>query len=100
MRNNQIEVAEVDHRYTTKTYTEEALKFIDSHKGEPFFLYLAHNMPHVPIYVSENFEGNSERGLYGDVIEEIDWSVGQIIYKLKEFAYYDGDRIRSDRNGK
>ncbi len=84
MRNNQIEKVEVDQRYTTKTYTEEALNFIDAHLKEPFFLYLAHNMPHVPIYASENFEGKSARGLYGDVIEEMDWGVGQILQKLKE----------------
>lgn len=51
--------------------------------GQPFFLYLAHSMPHVPLYASEAFEGKSPRGLYGDVIEEIDWSAGQVLEKLK-----------------
>ena len=83
MRGNEVESFKVDQHLTTKTYTEEALKFIESHKEDPFFLYVAHNMPHVPIYASEDFEGTSERGLYGDVIEEIDWSVGEIIKKLE-----------------
>lgn len=68
----------------TKRYTEEALKFISKNKKEPFFLYLAHSMPHVPLYRSEEFAEKSKRGLYGDVIEEIDWSVGQIMKTLKD----------------
>lgn len=72
-----------DQTQTTKTYTEKALNFIDRNKEKPFFLYLAHSMPHVPIYASEDFLGTSERGLYGDVIQEIDWSVGQILNKLE-----------------
>lgn len=84
MRGNEVEQFKVDQKYITKTYTEEALRFIDNHKDEPFFLYLSHNMPHVPIYASEDFLGTSERGLYGDVIQEIDWSVGQVIKKLED----------------
>ncbi len=82
MRGNEVEAFEVDQRYTTQKYTQEALAFINHHKEEPFFLYLAHSMPHVPIYASPEFEGRSEKGLYGDVIEEIDWSVGQIMNQL------------------
>lgn len=82
MRGNEVEDYQVDQRYITKRYTEEALSFIDHHKEKPFFLYLAHNMPHVPIYASEEFQGTSERGLYGDVVQEIDWSVGEILEKL------------------
>ncbi|WP_221031505.1 sulfatase family protein [Actomonas aquatica] len=67
-----------DQRFTTRTYTERAVDFIRRHPDGPFFLYLAHNMPHVPIYASPEFEGTSQRGLYGDVIQELDWSVGQI----------------------
>lgn len=81
---NEVVEDEVDQRYTTRTYTEKALDFIDRKAGSPFFLYVAHSMPHVPLYASENFEGKSPRGLYGDVIEEIDWSVGQILKKLNE----------------
>ena len=72
-----------DQHYITRTYTEKALDFIDRKKDGPFFLYLAHSMPHVPIYASENFVGTSERGLYGDVIQELDWSVGEILTKLE-----------------
>ncbi len=84
MRGNDVEEFKVDQRYTTRTYTEESLKFIDSSEGKPFFLYLAHNMPHVPIYASPEFEGTSGRGLYGDVIQELDWSVGEVLKKLEE----------------
>ena len=80
---NEVVEDEVDQRYTTRTYTEKALDFIGRKAGSPFFLYVAHSMPHVPLYASEDFEGKSPRGLYGDVIEEIDWSVGQILEKLE-----------------
>ncbi len=67
----------------TKRYTEEALKFIEANQDQPFFLYLAHSMPHLPISTSEEFVGKSKGGLYGDVVETIDWSTGQIMDKLK-----------------
>ena len=73
----------------TKRYTEKTLSFIDKNKEQPFFLYLAHSMPHVPLFASEKFKGKSERGLYGDVVEEIDWSVGEIVKKLKEQNLYE-----------
>ena len=60
------------------------MKFIKQNKEEPFFLYLAHSMPHVPLFASKDFQGRSERGLFGDVVEEVDWSVGQIIKALKD----------------
>lgn len=66
----------------TTWYTERVVDFIERAKDEPFFLYLAHSMPHVPLYVSDKFAGKSERGLYGDVIMEIDWSVGQVVEAL------------------
>lgn len=72
-----------DLNHLTTWYTERAVKFIDDNKSRPFFLYVAHNMPHVPLGVSDKFRGKSARGLYGDVIEEIDWSVGQILAALK-----------------
>ncbi|MCR9015431.1 sulfatase [Aquiflexum gelatinilyticum] len=84
LRGNDVVDFKVDQQYTTKTYTEESLKFIDSAVGNPFFLYLAHNMPHVPIYASPDFQGTSNRGLYGDVIQELDWSVGEVLRKLEE----------------
>ena len=67
----------------TTWYTERAVSFIERNQARPFFLYLAHNMPHVPLHVSDKFRGKSEQGLYGDVIEEIDWSVGQVMEALK-----------------
>ncbi len=68
----------------TKRYTEEAIRFIRANKEKPFFVYLAHNLPHVPLFRSKEFEGKSLRGLYGDVIEEIDHGVGQILDTLGE----------------
>lgn len=67
----------------TKRYTEEATGWIREHQDQPFFLFLGHSMPHVPIFRSPAFEGHSEAGLYGDVIEEIDWSVGEIVAALE-----------------
>ncbi len=77
------EMTPEDQAQLTTWYTERAVKFIDANKDRPFFFYLAHNMPHVPLFVSDKFKGKSERGLYGDVIEEIDWSVGEVLAALK-----------------
>lgn len=73
-----------DQRLLTKRYTEEAISFIKKNKSKPFFLYYPNNFPHVPLYASDDFKGKSKRGLYGDVVEELDWSVGQILKTLKE----------------
>ena len=73
----------VDQTTLTKRYTERAVDFITENKDGPFFLYLAHTMPHIPIYASLDFKDKSKRGLYGDVIEELDWSVGEILNTLK-----------------
>lgn len=73
-----------DQRYITKRYTEKAVDYIKSHKDTSFFLYLPHSMPHTPLFASEQFRGESLRGLYGDVIEEIDWSVGEVLNAIKE----------------
>ncbi|MBI4557846.1 MAG: sulfatase [Candidatus Hydrogenedentes bacterium] len=67
----------------TQRYTAEALQFIRVNKDRPFFLYLPHTMPHVPLHASEAFRGKSAGGLFGDVVEELDWSVGQILEELK-----------------
>ncbi|MCC5937090.1 MAG: sulfatase [Lunatimonas sp.] len=83
MRNTEIIERPADQTTITKRYTEEAIAFMDSHKEQPFFVYLAHNLPHVPLFVSEDFVGISDRGLYGDVVEEIDWGVGQILDYLR-----------------
>ena len=84
MRGNKVFSHTVDQTQLTKTYTQEAIDFIDRVKEQPFFLFFSHNMPHVPLYASDDFLGSSDRGLYGDVVQEIDWSVGQIIKKLKD----------------
>ncbi|MFC2167107.1 sulfatase-like hydrolase/transferase [Acidobacteriota bacterium] len=73
-----------DQRHLTRRYTEQAKSFIKSHRNDPFFLYLPHSMPHLPLHVSDEFKGKSELGLYGDVLEELDWSVGQILQTLKD----------------
>ena len=72
-----------DQTQLTTWYTEHAVKFIERKKDQPFFLYLAHNMPHVPLHVSSKFKDRSGRGLYADVIMEIDWSVGEVLRALK-----------------
>ena len=69
----------------TTQITERSVEFIKKNKENPFFLYIAHPQPHVPLYVSDKFKGKSKRGLYGDVIMEIDWSVGQVLAALKEY---------------
>jgi arylsulfatase A len=74
---------EPDQSQLTRRYTEYAVDFIARHAGEPFFLLLAHSMPHWPIAASERFRGTSPRGLYGDVIAEIDWSVGEVLGALE-----------------
>ncbi len=73
-----------DQSLLTKRYTERSVSFIKKNKDQPFFLYLAHTMPHIPLFASDKFRGKTEHGIYGDVIEEIDWSVGKILSTLKE----------------
>ena len=81
-RGNDVVAPDVDQSQLTKLLTEEAADFIDRSADQPFFLLLAHPMPHVPIYASAAFENVSERGSYGDVIEELDWSVGEVLAAL------------------
>lgn len=83
----------VDQRTLTERYTREAIQFIEGHRDEPFFVYLPHSMPHIPLYVSDKFEGRSEAGLYGDVIETIDWSVGEIMAALKRLELDDNTLV-------
>ena len=72
-----------DQSQLTRRYTEKAIQFIAKNKDRPFSLYLPHTMPHIPLYASGRFKGRSKQGLYGDVIMELDWSVGQILNTLK-----------------
>jgi len=80
--NNHVLMAPVDQRYLTKWCTDKAIEFIKDHSETPFFTYIPYNMPHNPIYASNGFEGKSSNGIYGDAIEEIDYSVGRIISLL------------------
>lgn len=82
-----------DQSMLTTNYTEKALEFIEQSKDQPFFLYLAHSMTHVPLFVSDKFKGKSEQGLYGDVMMEVDWSVGQVRKKLEELGLADNTMI-------
>ena len=75
-----------DQTQLTTWYTERSVRFIEKNKDQPFFLYLPHSMAHVPLFVSDKFKGKSEQGMYGDVMMEIDWSVGQILSTLKQLG--------------
>lgn len=83
------EVTGEDQARFTTAFTERAVDFIRRNRDRPFFLYVAHPMPHVPLFVSDKHKGVSEQGLYGDVITEIDWSVGQILEALKQHELED-----------
>ncbi len=93
MQGNEVDSFMVNQQYITQTYTNKAIQFIAENKEHPFFLYVAHNMPHVPIYASENFLGTSNRGLYGDVIQELDWSVGQLLNALEANGLLDNTLV-------
>jgi arylsulfatase A len=84
MRGNEVIEYPVDQRYITRRYTEEAISFITNAKGKPFFLYLAHAMPHKPLFTPPERKGTSKGGPYGDTVEEVDWSTGAIVDKLRE----------------
>lgn len=83
-QNDKVIDTLVDQTNLTKQITEKSVDFINRNKDNPFFLYVPHPQPHVPLFVSDNFKGKSKRGLYGDVIMEIDWSVGQINQALRK----------------
>lgn len=83
--NNKVIEKNPDQNQLTKRYTDYAIQFIEKNKNKPFFLYLPHTMPHMPLGVSEKFEGKTQYGRYGDVMEEIDWSVGEILKTLKRY---------------
>ncbi len=77
-------VTAADQARLTAQYTERAVRFVRENREQPFFLYLAHSMPHVPLYAGERFRGSSQAGTFGDVIQEIDWSVGEVLKTLDE----------------
>lgn len=80
---NRVVGYNTDQSRLTTDYTARSVDFIRRNKKKPFFLYLAHSMPHVPLAVSDKFKGKSEQGLFGDVMMEIDWSIGEILKTLK-----------------
>ena len=82
----QVVATNPDQSQFTTQFTERTINFIRRNRDNPFFVYLAHPMPHVPLFVSEKFAGRSEQGLYGDVMMEIDWGVGQILSALDEMG--------------
>ncbi len=82
-RDREVIELDPDQQQFTKRFTQEAIKFIVQSKDEPFFCYIPHVMPHVPIFASEEFQGKTGKGLYADVIAELDWSIGQINDCLK-----------------
>ena len=84
IRGREIVEFPANQELFTSRYTKEAVKWIHANKDDRFFLYLAHNMPHAPVFASKRFQGVSGGGRYGDVIEEIDWSVGQVMQALKD----------------
>ena len=83
---NEVIEENPDQSHFTRNFTERTLEFIQKNQENPFFVYLAHPMPHVPLFVSDAFKGKSEQGLYGDVIMEIDWSIGQINQTLEQLG--------------
>jgi arylsulfatase len=83
MHNTDVIEAPADLNSLTQRYTQQAVSFINRASGSPFFLYLAHSFPHIPLAASQPFLGRSFQGLYGDVVQEIDWSTGQVLQALR-----------------
>lgn len=83
IHNGKIAARQADRSQLTQDYTRQAVDFIGRSKEEPFFLYMAHSYPHIRIFVSDKFRGKTRLGIYGDVVHEIDWSVGQVVEALK-----------------
>lgn len=84
VRDNVVVEIPADQSQLTQRYTRETIRFITENKDKQFFVYLAHNMPHIPLHASEQFVGSSRRGIYGDAVQELDWSTGEILRTLKE----------------
>lgn len=107
--NEDIVESDPDQRLLTKRYTEKAIDFIRKNKDEPFFLYYPNNFPHTPLFASSDFREISKRGLYGDVVQELDWSVGEILKTLQElnldentlvvFTSDNGPWLKQKKNG-
>ena len=91
--NEEVVAEGPDQDSLTGMWTEAAVDFISANHDEPFFLYLAHNMPHTPWHASSSFRGSSARGLYGDVIQELDWSMGELVKTLKDHGIFENTII-------
>jgi arylsulfatase A-like enzyme len=101
MRDEEVIEQPADQSTLTRRYTQEAIAFMEAHREEPFFIYLPHTMPHTPLHASEGFAGKSPHGLYSDVVEEIDWSTGEILNYLKKNGLADNTFVffTSDNGG-
>lgn len=86
LENDRIVEAPVDQHTLTRRYTEQAVRFIEQNRNRPFFLYFPHTFPHNPQYASEDFEGRSAHGLFADTVEELDWSVGEVLGTLRDLG--------------
>lgn len=93
MENEQIVERPADQTTITRRYTERAIEYIKANQDQPFFLYLAHNLPHIPLFVSDAFRGSSRRGTYGDVLQEIDNGVGRILETIRELKLEDNTLV-------
>ena len=110
LRNDKVIESPAKVKTLTRRYTEEAIRYIEQHRDQPFFLYLAHTMPHEPVRPSDEFRGKSAYGPYGDVVEEIDWSTGEVLRTLRRlgldentlvvFTSDNGPSLVGARNGK
>jgi arylsulfatase A-like enzyme len=86
VRDNVVIEVPADQTQFTQRYTRETIRFITENRDKPFFLYLPHNMVHIPLHASAEFVGKSQRGIYGDAIQELDWSTGEILKTVKELG--------------
>jgi arylsulfatase A-like enzyme len=93
MQDEKVIEAPVKQDTLTKRYTEQAVDFIKANKDKPFFLYLPHAMVHLPLHASDNFRNKSKNGRYGDAVEELDWSTGQILKTLKDLKLDDNTLV-------
>jgi len=84
MQDDKVIERPANQNTITRRYTEKAIEYIKDNQEHPFFLYLAHSLPHIPLFASEQFRGKSIRGLYGDVLEEIDWGVGRVLQTIRD----------------
>ena len=106
VQDTKVIEAPANQAMLTKRYTREAIQFIERNKSKPFFLYLPHTFPHLPLFASKEFHGKSANGRYGDSVEEIDWSTGKILDVLKQhgldkntLVIFTSDNGSNGRNG-